>query len=1051
MGVRTKNLLKGIVLLLFAAVSVFGAVPSEVKAAHLPTSVSIGGTQCSFEFEIGAWDDEFGPKSHGIGEGNPTKFYGHTGRWPTIYSAVVPEGGDYSSYLYIRGKNTNNSSLDSHSDPECQINFGQVSGRANTWLSVTNPDPAISGQIINQDLKYAIMIELQDTTEAPLDATVTVFNYTNDPGSNSRGTLSGTAFGPVNVAIEDPDNYFSLTDGGDGEGGATITARPISANSLELNDQIYTDPLWDNDNVYYLDNGEPIDEGCTSQIELNGGGGLFGLGGNIRGWGEQLNEDIIKVVDENDPLEAKLFQYNQADCSRVEVDITLAAPSNLIIFHIYSPAQDKIASVWGAGAGSEQQFVEAEYSRSDGTTFVDGTQCINEISIRNGEDPADGEVGDIFSYEWQMRSGSGANCSQSEQTAAGLVIVVDEEQFDEITTVALPSGAEVTCESEGGVLAWVICPVFNRLNDILPTFFSNFVQPLLQFNALSATSSSGGDNNIYSAWRSFRVIANVFFIIVLFAIMFAQTLAINIEAYTIKKMVPRLLVAAIGVQISFFLCGLIVDFNTVLAVGIKGIISSVYEGSGSTAFSLDFSGFGASFNLITAAGIVGVIATMGISILGGALIALLLTAVTLGLRQTILIFMVLVSPIALVAWVLPNTEQYARKWFKNFFQLNFMFPLIVGLITIGDFAGFLINDGALSVVAVMQQSASVLMPTFRAAAQTQAATTAEAVFHLVALIVIIAPYFLIPFTFRFAGGALAFAGGMINNAARRGGLGAQKGIGAGARRGKAYTKKTAAGDTLASRIPGIERAAKTAVAPTIGRLGRRRRAKLENAGTVSALKEFQETGMDRDQEAMELIGMSHQQAKDRANGAVASGQMTQEQANAYIARSKELQTYRRPAGMRAARMASAQSGNVKSEHFEAAAADNSLTLQQRKAHVATLAAASKGAGKLRDSTRYLDENGQLQGGDAAHLQHALATSMSGQDLVRAHRSEAPHVISALQANIASGGDARERALEQIAVALDDENTHAQVRAALNAQWGNDPDVDAVRRSRKAVP
>lgn len=326
------------------------------------------------------------------------------------------------------------------------------------------------------------------------------------------------------------------------------------------------------------------------------------------------------------------------------------------------------------------------------------------------------------------------------------------------------NAAPATCERDGGSLAWIICPIFNTMAETLPSIFVNFIEPLLQFNALSV-SEAAGDNAIYEVWRNFRAIANVLFVITLFVIIMSQTFAINIEAYQIKKMLPRLVVAVIAVQISFFLSGLVVDVANVLGVGIKGLIESATPNSGGNTYSLDFSSFAPGLQFFAFVAVTWQVVTSALGILVGAVLALALTGFVLGLRQIILIFMVLLAPVAFVAWVLPNTEQLARKWFKNFVQLNMMFPLIVGLISIGNFAGKLISTNIDTFVSsVFTGLASIQLPGFHVFAA--ATPTQTAIFQAIALLATVAPYFMIPFTFKFAGSTM----GMLGNVVTRGGM-----------------------------------------------------------------------------------------------------------------------------------------------------------------------------------------------------------------------------------------------------------------------------------------
>lgn len=70
-----------------------------------------------------------------------------------------------------------------------------------------------------------------------------------------------------------------------------------------------------------------------------------------------------------------------------------------------------------------------------------------------------------------------------------------------------------------------------------------------------------------------------------------------------------------------------------------------------------------------------------------ALIVVVVAGLTLVLRQIIIVGMVIISPLAFVAYLVPNLEQYFKKWWSSYIKLLMMYPLIVGLFGVGKIAG----------------------------------------------------------------------------------------------------------------------------------------------------------------------------------------------------------------------------------------------------------------------------------------------------------------------------------------------------------------------------
>jgi len=68
---------------------------------------------------------------------------------------------------------------------------------------------------------------------------------------------------------------------------------------------------------------------------------------------------------------------------------------------------------------------------------------------------------------------------------------------------------------------------------------------------------------------------------------------------------------------------------------------------------------------------------LAVPLLLAALVSIFATMLVLIARQVILLGLVLVSPLAFAAWLLPNTDQYFRKWWSLFTQQLIVFPMLM--------------------------------------------------------------------------------------------------------------------------------------------------------------------------------------------------------------------------------------------------------------------------------------------------------------------------------------------------------------------------------------
>jgi hypothetical protein len=259
------------------------------------------------------------------------------------------------------------------------------------------------------------------------------------------------------------------------------------------------------------------------------------------------------------------------------------------------------------------------------------------------------------------------------------------------------------------------------------------------------TNSTGGTETeceaYYTAWAAFRDLALGLLAIICLGIIIAQALGMDIlDAYTIRKMLPRVVAGAIILTLSWPLMRFFVTLSNDLGYGIGSLLNAPFAGLTDSFHTGNiFTDLGAAIGGL-ALGFFGLL-----SFIGTAALAVLVAFLTLVFRQIAVILLIIFSPIAIIAYALPNTQRVYKFWWESFSKLLLMFPLIVAMITIGHIFSALSSQNT------------------------------DPVNQIIAVIAYFAPYFMIPFTFRFSGGIMSGVGnainsnGLINGA--RGGLG----------------------------------------------------------------------------------------------------------------------------------------------------------------------------------------------------------------------------------------------------------------------------------------
>jgi hypothetical protein len=313
-----------------------------------------------------------------------------------------------------------------------------------------------------------------------------------------------------------------------------------------------------------------------------------------------------------------------------------------------------------------------------------------------------------------------------------------------------------SCVIEG--VGWIVCPILTFMGGIVDGAY-NFVAGLLVVQPLVTTAAGSDDSSnvgIYTAWSVMRNIANIAFVIAFLIIIFSQLSGMGVSNYGVKKLLPRLVVAAILVNLSFWVCAIAVDLSNVFGASMIQVFGSVQqdviravrlEDVSQTEFANNGQWTNIVGGVIAGAAIggaaVGAISNfVGLAALIPALLAAIFAILTvflvLTLRQALIILLVVVSPLAFVAYLLPNTEDLFTKWRKLFTTLLLMYPIIAALFGASALASNIIMNSA----------------------------DGNTVVQIMGACIAILPLAVTPLVMKSAGGLLNRFGGIVNNTER---------------------------------------------------------------------------------------------------------------------------------------------------------------------------------------------------------------------------------------------------------------------------------------------
>lgn len=318
------------------------------------------------------------------------------------------------------------------------------------------------------------------------------------------------------------------------------------------------------------------------------------------------------------------------------------------------------------------------------------------------------------------------------------------------------TGDSQSCTIEG-IIGWLLCPAFNWLSNISDAIFSLLADTLLKVDPKLLSQTNPSDPTkpgaVYATWSVMRNLANISFVIVFLIIIFSQMTSAGISNYGVKKMLPRLIIAALLVNLSFFVCQIGVDLSNVLGYSIKETLEGIGHGIKATAEAVNPDSSGIDFtSMLIAIFAINSLASGGsimmmqaalilfLIIMIGALIAIIMTVLMLIGRLPLIIILTVLSPLAFVAFMLPNTKNVFTQWAKLYFALLMMFPLISLVFGLGSL------------------TAAIITTSF---AVTGVAAFDDVILQIIGMGVQLLPLFFVPFALKKLMGGMGALGGAM--------------------------------------------------------------------------------------------------------------------------------------------------------------------------------------------------------------------------------------------------------------------------------------------------
>ena len=266
-------------------------------------------------------------------------------------------------------------------------------------------------------------------------------------------------------------------------------------------------------------------------------------------------------------------------------------------------------------------------------------------------------------------------CPTSSEIKNGLAQPMSDEQIksmdSENKSAYGDDNDDDTCEQSLFGLGWILCPLKELIVGGIDGFM-NWISDKLDTQILIGNSGSA----VKDVTKNFITYGNIILTIVFIIMIYSMATSTGMSNYSIKTILPRLVIVAIAINLSFYVCAALVDISNIAG---HGMYSLLCGGDGCKDMQSQTTVL--SISNILGAGINMMMAILCLVLFGsGAIISFLIIIICIEFREIALAIMTIIAPVAIALYLLPNTQNWAQRWFKIYTQLLFVYPLFTGML-----------------------------------------------------------------------------------------------------------------------------------------------------------------------------------------------------------------------------------------------------------------------------------------------------------------------------------------------------------------------------------
>ncbi len=308
------------------------------------------------------------------------------------------------------------------------------------------------------------------------------------------------------------------------------------------------------------------------------------------------------------------------------------------------------------------------------------------------------------------------NIKNQSGTSVAVIVAGSGAQASQQNPGGGPAGTasdDLCATASNSPLSWLGCPVLNAAQDALvgkdgQSGLVGIFDDQLSFR-VSDLDGNNGQESVQKIWALIRDLSSAVIVIILLIMIISQAIGGGpFDAYTVRKLLPKLVAAVILMQLSWAITSWVVNtvddlgrgladimyfpFGGTANMGLGVLLGHAGVGSGAAGHGADASLIFVNWVVLLAGGILLVAALPVVLVFGfTAVMALFAVIATLIFRKILIIACLIFSPLAIAAWILPGTQSYYKLWKDNFLKALMMFPLAIAIIATGRIFAYIVG------------------------------------------------------------------------------------------------------------------------------------------------------------------------------------------------------------------------------------------------------------------------------------------------------------------------------------------------------------------------